>query len=36
MTVQGRNISGTASEEVTVELIGGSPRITRIDGYAGM
>lgn len=36
MTVQGRNISGTATEEVTVELIGGSPRITQIAGYAGM
>jgi hypothetical protein len=36
MTVQGRNISGTASEEVTVELINGSPRITEIVGYAGM
>jgi hypothetical protein len=36
MTVEGRNISGTATEEVTVERIDGDLRITKIAGYAGM
>jgi hypothetical protein len=36
MTVQGQTISGTSKEEITVELINGNPRITKIVGYTRM
>ena len=36
MTVQGQTISGATKEEVTVELINGNPRITKIVGYTRM
>jgi hypothetical protein len=36
MTMQGRNISGTSKEEVTVEVINGNPRITKLVGYTEM
>jgi phosphoribosylformimino-5-aminoimidazole carboxamide ribonucleotide (ProFAR) isomerase len=36
MTVQGQNISGESKEEVTIELINGSPLITKVIGYTSM
>ena len=36
MTVQGQTISVTSKEEVTVELINGNPRITKIVGFTRM
>jgi len=36
MTVQGQTISGNSKEEITVELINGNPRITKIVGYTRM
>jgi hypothetical protein len=36
MTVQGQNITGKSKEEVTVELIGGKPKITKVTARVRM
>lgn len=36
MTVQGQQISAESKEEVTIELVGGNPLITKVTGYTSM